>query len=218
MRSPSPPQSWAPRVDIVPRINADSVAEHVVQQQAALLDAAVRLFTAHGYHAVSLGDIAAEVGLARNSLYRYVPDKAHLLVEWYRQAVPRIIATWRAATDVEGTPPERLQRWARAYLEWARSPEHQLVAPLTAALGTLDDDTRDEVAALHRSMMAVVADTVRDAHIPDSAIDGTVDLLAGLVLGAARAEAASNPDPGTRSRLDAAITAIITMSPDSDAE
>ena len=192
----------------MPRIKADNIEEHVAHQRAAVLDAAVRLFTTNGYHDVSLGDIAAEVGLARNSLYRYVPDKTHLLVEWYRHAVPRITDTWRTATEGNEDPARRLQRWARVYLAWANSPEHRLVAPLTDALDTLADDTRAEVATLHRSMMDVVAAVVRDAHITDGQVSGTVDLLAGLVLGAARAEAARGPDPATRHRLDAAIAAI----------
>ncbi|MCB0994287.1 MAG: TetR/AcrR family transcriptional regulator [Acidimicrobiales bacterium] len=194
----------------MPRIKAESVAAHVAQQQAAVLDAAVRLFVADGYHEVSLGDIAAEVGLARNSLYRYVPDKSHLLVEWYRRAVPRIVEDWRTATRADGSPAERLQRWARAYLEWASTPEHRLVGPLTDALSSLDDATRRDVAELHRSMMAVVADVVGDADVPAEEVGATVELLSGLVLGAARAEAADGrPDETTRARLDAAIAALV---------
>lgn len=196
----------------MPRITADNIAEHIAAQRAAILDAAVRLFTTVGYHETGLGDIAAEVGLARNSLYRYVPDKAHLLVEWYRQAVPRIIDTWRAAAEGDDDPARRLQRWARSYLEWANSPEHRLVAPLTELLGSLDEDTRAEVAELHRSMMDVVGELLRDAQVTEHQIPGTVDLLAGLVLGAARAEAGHDrsADPATRLRLDAAITAVVT--------
>jgi AcrR family transcriptional regulator len=194
----------------VPRIKADTIADHVAQQRAAVLDAAVRLFTERGYTEVSLGDVAAEVGLARNSLYRYVPDKLHLLVEWYRRTVPETIAAWAAAVAGGDDPAERLKRWAHAYLAWARSPEHQLVAPLTEGLAQLDDDTRQEVATLHRSMMAVVADVVAEAGILRAEVAGTVELLAGLALGAARVEAASGEvhDP-TRRRLDAAIDAIV---------
>lgn len=193
----------------MPRIKAGTVAEHVEQQRAAVLDAAVRLFTESGYSEVGLGDIATEVGLARSSLYRYVPDKSHLLVEWFRRAAPETVAAWRAAT-VGGDPPAvRLQRWAHAYLAWARTPEHQLIAPLTEALDGLDDDTRAEVAALHRSMMAVVAAVVADADVPADQVDAVVDLLAGLVLGAARAEASGADRDPIRRRLDAAVEAII---------
>lgn len=139
----------------MPRIKADTVAEHVAQQRASVLDAAVRLFAERGYSEVGIGDIATEVGLARSSLYRYVPDKSHLLVEWFRRAAPETIASWQAATVGEDPASVRLQRWAHAYLAWTRTPEHGLIAPLTEALPGFDDDTRAEVAALHRSMMAV---------------------------------------------------------------
>lgn len=198
----------------MPRINADSVAEHVAHQHAAVLDAAVRLFVERGYGDVSLAEIAAEVGLARNSLYRYVPDKSHLLVEWYRRAVPEIIESWHGATAGNDPPVARLQRWARAYLAWALSPEHRLVGPLTDALAAFDATTRAEVAALHRSMMDVVVQTVAEAGIAIEEVDGTVELLSGMVLGVSRAEAQTGPDPSLRRRLDAAITAIITPSRD----
>lgn len=193
----------------MPRIKADSIVDHVAQQEAAVLDAAVRLFVDRGYSEVSLGDIAAEVGLARNSLYRYVPDKVHLLVGWYRQVVPQTIDAWTQAVDGDDPPAVRLQRWARTYLAWARSPEHQLVGPLTDALPTLDDTTRTEVTTLHRSMMDVVASVVAEAGVPPAEVPGTVHLLAGLVIGAARAEQPDADNAALHQRLDAAIAATV---------
>lgn len=193
----------------MPRIKADSIGEHVAQQHAAVLDAAVRLFTERGYGEVGLADVATEVGLARNSLYRYVPDKLHLLVEWFRRVVPETIVAWEAAVAGDDDPSIRLQRWARTYLGWAGSPEHQLVGPLIDGLPQLDDDTRREVATLHRSMMDVVARVVAEAGVPDDEVSGAVDLLAGLVIGAARAEATADADDeALRRRVDAAVTAI----------
>ncbi len=194
----------------MPRIKADNIAEHVAQQRAAVLDAAVELFTTRGYGEVSLADIAAEVGLARSSLYRYVPDKLHLLVEWYRIVVPRTIAEWEAAVGGHGTPAQRIERWARTYLAWAASPEHQLVGPLTENLGALDAATRAEVTQLHRSMMEVVARVLADAEIPADEVPGALDLLAAVTLGAARAEARDErAAAAVRRRLDAAIEAIV---------
>lgn len=194
----------------MPRIKADNIAEHVAHQRAAVLDAAVRLFVERGYGEVGLGDIAAQVGLARNSLYRYVPDKSHLLVEWFRRSVPEATASWDAAVGGEDPPAVRLRRWARTYLDWARSPEHQLVAPLMDALGTMDDDTRAEVAGLHRTMMDVVAGVVAESGVPADEVDGVVDLLSGVVLGAARVQGRSGVvSAGLMSRLDAAVGAIL---------
>ncbi|MGN6694049.1 MAG: TetR/AcrR family transcriptional regulator [Aquihabitans sp.] len=194
----------------MPRITADTVAEHVAHQQAAVLDAAVRLFVERGYAEVTLADVAAEVGLARSSLYRYVPDKLHLLVEWYRRTVPETIEAWEDAVSGDDPPTDRLIRWAHTYLTWAASPEHEFVAPLTQGLSQLDEETRLEVATLHRSMMGVVAGVVADAGIPEAQVPGTVDVLAGLVTGAARAEAGrSEADADVRRRLDAAVAALL---------
>lgn len=194
----------------MPRIKADSVAEHVEQQRVAVLNAAIELFVERGYAEVGLADIAARVGLARNSLYRYVPDKSALLVEWYRRAIPETIGAWRAATAGDDPPAERLQRWAHAYLTWALSPQHRLVGPLTDLVGSLDDETRREVGELHRQMMGVVAEVVEDAGVAPDEVGGVVDLLAGLVLGAARAEQGGSVDERVRRRLDAGVAAVLT--------
>jgi AcrR family transcriptional regulator len=199
----------------VPRINADSVAEHVAQQEAAVLDAAVRLFVERGYRQVGLADIAAEVGLARSSLYRYVPDKTHLLVEWYRREVPRQTEQWRAVLAGKGSPLERIQQWALAYLGFAQRPEHVLISELMEAMPGLDEATRDEVAARHAEMMAVVSAAVAEAGVSAREVDATVALLAGLVLGAARAEAPTGPDKRTRARLRAAVDALVGDAPPS---
>lgn len=64
-------------------------ARQLARQEQAVFDAAIALFTDRGYGAVTLADIAAEVGLARNSLYRYFPDKAAILLRWYRTELRR---------------------------------------------------------------------------------------------------------------------------------
>lgn len=190
----------------MPRIKADTIAEHVAQQRAAAADAAISLFVERGYHNVSLADIAAEIGLARNSLYRYVPDKTRFLVDWYHRTIPVTIDAWRTATSPPGTPIERLHRWALTYLDWAETPEHQLIRPLIDALPTLDPATRDAVAAEHAEMMRVVADTVADAGVPSEQIPATVELLAGVILAAARAV---GPRADLRRRVLRAVTAIV---------
>ena len=45
----------------MPRIAADTVAEHVALQEAAVVDAAARLFGERGVARVSLADIAAVI-------------------------------------------------------------------------------------------------------------------------------------------------------------
>ena len=44
-------------------------------------DAALRLIARHGYAAVSMRQIAAEVGIQAGALYNYTPDKQTLLFD-----------------------------------------------------------------------------------------------------------------------------------------
>jgi TetR/AcrR family transcriptional regulator, cholesterol catabolism regulator len=58
--------------------------------------AALRLFREKGYHATSMQDIAAAVGLYKGSLYHYIGGKEDLLVQVFERAMGGLIA------DVEG--------------------------------------------------------------------------------------------------------------------
>jgi TetR/AcrR family transcriptional regulator, cholesterol catabolism regulator len=54
--------------------------------------AALRLFRDKGYHATSMQDIAAAVGLYKGSLYHYIGGKEELLVRLFEQAMGGLVA------------------------------------------------------------------------------------------------------------------------------
>src|SRR5579864_6419477 len=58
--------------------------------------AALRLFRQKGYHATSMQDIAAAVGLYKGSLYHYIGSKEDLLVEVFERAMGSLLS------EVEG--------------------------------------------------------------------------------------------------------------------
>lgn len=195
----------------MPRISASSVADHVAQQEAAVFDAAIRLFATRGYRNVSLGDIAAEVGLARNSLYRYFPDKAHILLRWYRAELP--VQAERAAAVLTGpaAPAERLAAWVDDQLDYAARPEHALVASLAEVLPDLDDTTRAELADSHRHLLAPLDTALRDAGVKRSDDRAIVaELIGGLVMAAAQHEQrAGGPSRKVRRQVLAAVRGLL---------
>ncbi|WAX58234.1 TetR/AcrR family transcriptional regulator [Jatrophihabitans cynanchi] len=175
----------------MPKIKAGSVAEHVARQEAAVFDAAITLFTERGFDAVSLGDIAAAVGLARNSLYRYFPDKAHILLRWFARELPAEVQRSRELLSGPEPARERIWRWAVARLDYAKTPEHALIANLSSVVPELDDAARAELADSHRQLQAPLDAALRDAGIRRPA-DRTViaELIGALVLATAQQEAA----------------------------
>jgi AcrR family transcriptional regulator len=77
--------------------------QRAAQTRARMIDAAYRLFTQQGYPATTMADIAAEAGVAVQTLYFTFRTKAELLQNVYKRAVA-------GAAD---TPPEQQPWYAR---------------------------------------------------------------------------------------------------------
>lgn len=77
-------------------------------------DAALRLFAEHGFAAVSMRQIAAEVGVQAGALYLYTPDKQTLLFELMRDHLDALLAAWRVR---EAMPPlDELEAFSRHHI------------------------------------------------------------------------------------------------------
>lgn len=80
-------------------------------------EAALRLFAERGYAAVSMRQIAAEVGLQAGALYNYTPDKQALLFSLMRDHMDDLLSDWRARSTT-GTPQERLESFVRFHIDF----------------------------------------------------------------------------------------------------
>jgi AcrR family transcriptional regulator len=77
--------------------------------------AALKLFARHGFAAVSMRQIAADVGVQAGALYLYTPDKETLLFELLRSHMDELIAAWQRQSD-QGTPQARLEAFVRFHI------------------------------------------------------------------------------------------------------
>lgn len=173
-----------------------------------MFDAALRLFVERGYAGVSLGDIAAEVGLARNSLYRYFPTKASILMRWYASEMPAQIQRSADLLDGDGTPADRINRWATTQIDYAHRPEHRLIAALGEAAGDLSPDARNELTVSHQQLMAPFHAALTEAGLTGAELTATADLIWNAVLTQARRELANGDDPAGRAVLTRCIDSL----------
>ena len=65
-----------------------------------IIDAAMRHFAEQGYHAARVGDIAAELGIAKGSVFQHFGSKDGLFFEAYKKAVRAFPAYLDAPADV----------------------------------------------------------------------------------------------------------------------
>lgn len=192
----------------MPRISAESIAAHTARQERAVFDAALRLFVERGYAAVSVGDIAAEVGLARSSLYRYFPDKASILFRWFHAEVP--IQAARSSEILTGPGPltDRLVRWADAQIDYALEPEHALFESLAQAAVSLPPDERAEITDSHGQLLAPLRAALAECGLDTDRLDATTDLVWATVMAEAQREARGEDRAAGRAVLAALIASV----------
>ncbi|RMA40844.1 TetR/AcrR family transcriptional regulator [Rhodophyticola porphyridii] len=77
--------------------------------------AALRLFARHGFAAVSMRQIAAEVGVQAGALYLYTPDKQTLLFDLMRDHMEELLSDWQVP---EGCAKLALEAFTRHHIRF----------------------------------------------------------------------------------------------------
>ena len=96
---------------------ARKAGSHAEITGPAIQEAALRLFSRSGYAAVSMREIAAEVGVRAGALYLYTPDKQTLLFEMMKDHLEALLAAWDEAGSGD-TPLERLRVFVEFHVEY----------------------------------------------------------------------------------------------------
>jgi AcrR family transcriptional regulator len=145
-------------------------------------DAARRLFARHGYAAVSMRQIAAEVGVQVGTLYSYTPDKQALLADLLRSHMEFLLARWQ--DDASRPAPERLHAFLRFHVSTSLEyPEDVFLSYME--LRNLTPENRRALALLRRryedALQAILADGVAQGSmvVPDLRLT-TMALIAML--------------------------------------
>jgi len=102
----------------MPRIQADSVAEHKQLIRKRLLDAATDLFAEVGYDETTFSDLAAEAGVGRTTIYDYFSDKEDLLASLIEEELPATLDAMVLALPDDVPIVERLEALIRALVEF----------------------------------------------------------------------------------------------------
>jgi AcrR family transcriptional regulator len=92
--------------------------------QAAIRDAAATLMARYGYEAVSMRQLAAEVGVQAAALYRYFPTKEDLLFTLMREHMQALLASWVAERPAHGDPVARLSAFVSNHIRFHVARRH----------------------------------------------------------------------------------------------
>ncbi|MDI3387501.1 TetR family transcriptional regulator [Streptomyces sp. B-S-A8] len=135
-----------------------------------IVEAAGRLFSERGYHAASMEDIAARVGISAAALYRHFPNKYALFAECAHTLVDRLVAaldplppdaapadvfTALARVTVAHRASGGVYRWEARYLD--RADRRLLRAKFARVVGRVTEAVRREVPLPDGQLRAVAA-------------------------------------------------------------
>ena len=158
-----------------------------------ILEAAVRVFAARGYHSARVGDIAEEAGVAHGLLYHYFPSKDEVLRTIFRDAWGLLITVLHGIESSDEPAPEQLRKISAVLLRsWRNDPDLVRVLVREVArsphLAEQVDEVREAFLVLQRVIERGQREgTMRDdldARLASWIVYGSLEeLLTGWVLG-----------------------------------
>lgn len=138
-------------------------------REQQMLDAAVQLFSAHGYHETSMDAIAAQAQISKPMLYLYYGSKEELFGACLSRELGRFIDAVRADIDLQAGPRELLRHTIVSVLHYIDANRASWIVLYTQATSS-----------------QAFAHTVREGR------ERIIDLVARLLEAGTR-----HPDPGT---------------------
>ena len=96
--------------------NVVSTRSSPASTEQRILDVATVFFYEKGYHATTMREVAARVGIKAGSLYNHFPSKEALLFQIAEGVMQELLAGGREAVAAESQPREQLRALVRAHV------------------------------------------------------------------------------------------------------
>ena len=163
--------------------NVDERKADREQKRDAVLRAAVRMFNAQGFHATSLDDVAASLGVSKPTIYHYLGNKDQVLFECVTRGIDQLREAADAVREAPGTGLDRLRSFLRRYAEITMDDFGRCVIRTTEE--ALSGESAARFRALKReideAMRGLIAEGMADGSILATDVRLTAFTLAGAL-------------------------------------
>ncbi|MDX3899584.1 MAG: TetR/AcrR family transcriptional regulator [Sphingobium sp.] len=166
----------------------------------AVLRGAVRMFNERGFHATSLEDVAASLGISKPTIYHYLGNKDQVLLECVSIGLGQLLEAAASARAMPGPGLERLKIFLRHYAEVTMDDFGRCV--IRSGEEALTPDSRRRFRDLKRDIDAAMRGLIEEGIADGSIAPLDPKLLAFALAGAlnwpARWHKADGPQPPER--------------------
>ncbi|CCH30296.1 helix-turn-helix domain-containing protein [Actinosynnema sp. NPDC047251] len=166
----------------MPRISAETVAQHRANRLRDLLAAGRAIVAEEGPDALTLAALARRVGLSRPSLYEYFRSREELVAAIVTDELPDQARRLAAAVHAVEGVAAKLEAYLRTVLEIIVDGSHGAVVALSAH--ALPEASRRQIRAEHEKLLAPLVGVLVEARVPQPGLRAL--LVHGSVEAAAR--------------------------------
>jgi AcrR family transcriptional regulator len=114
--------------DLLMEVTSTSPSRRVERKERLrreILTVASKLFADRGYEAVTLREIAKEIGYTHAVIYQHFPDKWHILAELSRETIGLLVQNFDAIAAQHLSPKERLFATSRGLIQFCTAHPQQ---------------------------------------------------------------------------------------------
>jgi AcrR family transcriptional regulator len=132
-----------------------------------LLEAALEVFVARGYHAAAMDEIAERAGVSKPVLYQHFPGKLELYLALLDESVDTLVETVRGALGSTTDNKQRVAATFHAYFEFVVGQGQAYRLVFESDLSN-ESAVRDRLERAQRECAALISQVVRvDAGLSD---------------------------------------------------
>lgn len=162
----------------MPRIAAESLAQHRAHVRRRVFEALAALMTEHSFDAITMAQIAERAGLGRTAIYHHFRDPEAVVVAFATDETAAYVQGLEEALAGCTSAPERLRTYVRRNLEHGEE-FHMGLGP--SVYGLLSPDSkqaiREHVVAVEQVLRRILTDGVAAGELVVDDLDTAVSLV-----------------------------------------
>jgi AcrR family transcriptional regulator len=129
----------------------------------AVIDSAAALFSANGFAATSVREVAARAQITKAGLYYHIREKEELLHRICAHSIAAVLEGAYAVLEAEAEPRARLTGLLRSHVDYFVRHPHNLRV-LNREMGALSPEPRARVAKLEHEYLELIRGVIREGQ------------------------------------------------------
>ncbi len=172
------------------------------ERRAQLLESALQIFVAQGYHSAAMDDIAVRAGVSKPVLYQHFPSKLELYVALLDVACDKVVANVRQALASTTDNEERVAASTQAFYTYMSDPAAAFRLVFESDL-TSEPEVRKRVDRVTLQCANAIAEVIADdTGLPADVAQLLAAALVGMNQVSARFWLESEPNISQRQATD----------------